>query len=204
MRRVHLMAVGMTSACLVLPCVGIAPATAADQPSTSAELVAGKAAGELADQAARTVPAGDRSGAAARAAVPASGKFDASVDLSSITLRDTGSGKCELTVNGTLTFRQDGTLVGVAQGVTTALIFAPCALVGVTPPGTYFDVFRFKGAFTGTVNGKSANGELTYAGVTSPGGAIDAVIVLRGAATAVLRANAIVAQGGTYAGIVKT
>jgi hypothetical protein len=135
-------------------------------------------------------------------AIEALGAFVANVDLASISLRDVRGNKCELTVNGTLTF--SGTLAGAANGTTTAVIFAPCTEVALTPPGTFFDVFRFEGTFDGTVDGSTASGSLTYAGITRPGGAIDAQITLRGNATAVLRADAVVLRGGTYTGIVKT
>lgn len=86
---------------------------------------------------------------------------------------------------------------------TTALIAATCAEVAASPPGTAADVFRFRGQFVGTVDGQPVAGPLTYAGVTQAGGHIDALITLRGDVSAVLRADAVVAQGGSYAGIVR-
>lgn len=109
--------------------------------------------------------------------------------------------KCKLTVNGTLHFTGD--LAGAAVGTTTAVVFATCAEATTAPPGTYFDVFRFKGDFDGTVFGEEATGTLTYAGVTKPGGAIKARIKLRGDAWAVLRAKAQVLVGGDYTGKAK-
>lgn len=144
-----------------------------------------------------TVPTGT---AAAEGAVRAGGNFSASVDFSTLTPTPTANGNhCELTVQGALTFA--GALNGEAQGTTTATVLAPCEDVLTTPPGTFRDVFRFEGNFSGTVSGIPTTGALTYAGVTRPGGAIDATIRLRGSASAVLRADATVAVGGTYTGV---
>lgn len=131
-------------------------------------------------------------------ALPAEGYFVASVDFTSLQARDVRGNKCEFTVNGTLTF--SGTLEGTANGVTTALIFAPCADALASPPGSYFDVFEFEGHFTGEVLDDPASGPLRYAGVTRVGGEIDALIILSGDARALLRADAQVAVGGTYHG----
>lgn len=90
----------------------------------------------------------------------------------------------------------DGTLVGVASGTTTAYVLATCDQVLAAAPGTYRDVFRFTGVFTGTVAGTPTSGELSYAGVTHPGGEIGATIRLEGGSSAVLRADARVAVGG--------
>jgi hypothetical protein len=132
----------------------------------------------------------------------ASGDFVAAVDFASLTARDVRGNKCEFTVNGTLTF--SGTLAGPATGTTTAVIFAPCSQATTTPPGTFFDVFHFEGTFTGTVKGEPATGPLTYSGITRVGGAIDATVILGGGdARAVLRADAIVAVGGSYSGVAR-
>jgi hypothetical protein len=137
-----------------------------------------------------------------RGAQPAEGGFVASVDFSSLQVQDVRGNKCEFTVNGTLTF--SGTLEGDAVGTTTAVIFAPCEEALAFPPGTYFDVFRFEGDFTGDVLGEPADGPLSYAGVTRVGGGIDATIILDGdEERAVLRADAQVAVGGTSTGVVK-
>lgn len=131
----------------------------------------------------------------------ARGGFDAIVDFSTLSLRDGPGGTCVLTVRSRLVFT--GTLRGTAAGRTTALEFGPCDQVAVTPPGTYVDVFRFRGAFTGTVNGAPVTGPLSYAGVTEVGGHIDALITLRGGPIRVIaKADAVVAQGGSYAGSV--
>ena len=85
------------------------------------------------------------------------------------------------------------------------MIFAPCSQATTNPPGTFFDVFRFVGTFTGTVAGAPASGPLTYAGVTQVGGHIDAAIVLDGdRAFAAVRADAIVTVGGSYRGVART
>jgi hypothetical protein len=136
------------------------------------------------------------------AARPAAGAFRAEVDFSSLVTREVRGNKCEFTVNGTLTFT--GTLEGAAPGTTRALIFAPCSAATTSPPGAFFDVFAFRGTFTGTVHGAPVSGDLTYAGITRAGGAIDAKIILAGdRAKAVLRAEAVVAVGGTYRGVAK-
>lgn len=129
----------------------------------------------------------------------ASGTFKAQIDPLSITLAPAGRSSCVLSVDGVLTF--SGTLTGTATGTTTALIRADCDQVASTPPGTFADVFRFVGDYTGTVAGQPASGSLTYAGVTRAGGDITAVIGLRGDASAVLRADAVVAVGGSYRGL---
>ena len=95
------------------------------------------------------VVAGIAAPAAARTHVAASGDFVVAVDFTTVAVNDASHDRCVLTVNGTLTFA--GTLVGGATGTTTALIFAPCRDVAVTPPGTYLDLFQFKGTFTSTV-----------------------------------------------------
>ena len=140
--------------------------------------------------------------ASAAPALRAAGAFAADVDFTSLTATPRANGRhCELVVKGTLTF--SGTLSGVAEGTTTAYVLAPCDAALAVPPGTFRDVFRFSGVFAGTVDGAAATGELTYAGVTRPGGDIGATIRLRGSASAVLRAKATVAVGGTYTGVVK-
>ena len=131
--------------------------------------------------------------------VVASGTFTAQINPASITLAPAVGGNCVLTVNGVLTF--SGTLDGTATGTTTALIFATCDQVATTPPGTFADVFRFVGDYAGTVAGQPASGSLTYAGSARAGGAITALITLRGDSSALLRADAVVAVGGSYRGI---
>lgn len=131
--------------------------------------------------------------------VVASGSFTAQIDPASITLAPAAGGNCVLTVNGVLTF--SGTVTGTATGTTTALIFASCDQVATTPPGTFADVFRFVGDFTGAVAAQPTSGSLTYAGTSRAGGNITAFIRLRGDSAALLRADAVVAVGGSYRGI---
>src|SRR5690606_2528962 len=106
------------------------------------------------------------------------GDFIATVDFASLQARDVRGNKCEFTVNGTLTFT--GTVEGDAVGTTTAVIFAPCEDALAAPPGTYVDLFRFDGDFTGEVLGEPTSGSLSYAGVTRVGGVIDATVILDG------------------------
>lgn len=134
----------------------------------------------------------------AAAAAPVAGAFTANVDFSTVQLKDVPPGGCLLTVDGVLTFT--GSLVGAAAGTTNALEAAPCSAVAVNPPGTFFDVFQFRGQFVGTVNERDVDATLTYSGVTHVGGHIDAVIALRGSGVGLLRASATVAARGTYIG----
>jgi len=133
--------------------------------------------------------------------VDAAGAFTAVVDFPSLVTRDVGKSKCEFRVAGTLTFT--GTLEGVASGTTTALIDAPCPEALNNPPGTFRDVFRSESTFVGTVDGVPVTGDLSYAGVTRPGGSIDANIRLRAdRAKAELRTvDAQLGVGGTYRGV---
>ena len=146
----------------------------------------------------------DAAQAASAGQVDAAGAFTAVVDFPSLVTRDVGNSKCEFQVDGTLTF--NGTLEGVASGTTTALIDAPCPEALSNPPGTFRDVFRFEGDFAGTVDGVPATGDLSYAGVTRPGGSIDANIRLRADhAKAELRTvDAQIGLGGTYRGVAVT
>ena len=158
-------------------------------------------AATAADAAPRESP-NPSSNVALRQPRPASGDFTAAVDFSTLTARAVRGNKCELRVNGVLTF--DGTLEGDATGTTTAVIFAPCAEATANPPGTFFDLFRFEGAFVGTVHDRPATGDLSYAGITRVGGTIDARIVLAtDSLRGVLRADARVAVGGSYGGVLR-
>jgi len=132
--------------------------------------------------------------------VVASGLFLATVDFGSVAVHDAPGGNCLLTVDGVLDFT--GALAGTASGTTTALVFGPCSEVAVSPPGTFADVFTFAGRYAGTAAGRPASGPLSYSGVTRVGGAISALITLQGPRSALLRANATVAVGGTYRGFV--
>ena len=137
--------------------------------------------------------------------VEASGAFEAEVFFNTLITRDVGISKCEFVVQGQLTF--SGTLEGVAEGTTTALIDAPCAeATNPTNLGAFRDVFRFEATFSGTVDGVAATGDLDYAGVTRPGSSIDANIRLRadGAKANLHTVTAQLGAGGTYRGIVVT
>jgi hypothetical protein len=132
--------------------------------------------------------------------VEATGHYDAVVDFSTLTLTPRGR-NCLLEVDGTLFFT--GTIEGTATAHTSALVFAPCADVATTPPGTYRDVFTSRAVFEGTVNGQPAHANLLYAGETEVGGAIDAHLIFSNGLAGVLDAvNARVAVGGDYRGAV--
>lgn len=135
--------------------------------------------------------------AAAGGPTKVSGHFDAQVDFSTLTLTPRGK-KCLLQVKGQLVF--SGSIVGPAVGRTTALVFAPCSQVAITPPGTYRDVFKSELVFDGTVNGKPAHANVRYIGGVEPGGHIDAHLVFSRGVAGVLDADAIVAVGGSYSG----
>lgn len=145
---------------------------------------------------------GPATAAGRKAALPAAGAFTVG-DVTFGAPESVKGDKCKLTVNGTLSFTGD--VAGSATGTTTAIVFATCDDALVAAPGTYFDVFRFEGDFTGTVHGEAAEGTLVYAGVTQEGGDIDARIRLRGEdAWARLRTtDALVLQGGTFKGKAK-
>jgi hypothetical protein len=135
--------------------------------------------------------------------VDASGAFMA--EVFTLVPRPVGNSKCEFVVQGRLTF--SGTLEGVAEGTTTALIDAPCAeALNPANLGAFRDVFRFEGTFSGAVAGVPANGDLSYAGVTRPGGSINANIKLRADGANATR-HTVTAQlgvGGTYRGVAVT
>jgi hypothetical protein len=143
-----------------------------------------------------------QAGEAAQQAGPvqAAGHYDANVDFSTLTLTPRG-GNCLLEVDGQLVFT--GTITGTAIAHTSALVFAPCAVVAVTPPGTYRDVFTSRAVFDGTVNGETAHAKLLYAGETEVGGTIDAHLIFSNGVAGVLDAvDARVAVGGDYRGAV--
>jgi hypothetical protein len=132
--------------------------------------------------------------------VEATGHYDAFVDFSTLALTPRGR-NCLLDVDGKLVF--SGTITGTATAHTSALIFAPCAQVAITPPGTYRDVFTSRAVFDGTVNGEPAHANLLYVGETNVGGAIDAHLVFsNGVSGALETSDARVAVGGDYHGSV--
>ena len=139
------------------------------------------------------------SATAAARQVEASGHFDAVVDFSTLTLTPRGR-NCLLQVSGQLLFT--GTIVGTGTGQTTALVFASCAEVAVTPPGTYRDVFHFDGVFQGTIDGQPAEANLAYMGGVQPGGHIDGRLLFANGVAGRLEADAQVAVGGDYHGSV--
>src|SRR4051812_37128548 len=132
--------------------------------------------------------------------VEATGHYDANVDFSSLTLTPRGR-NCLLEVDGQFVFT--GTIAGTATAHTSALVFAPCAQVAITPPGTYRDVFTSRAVFDGTVNGEPAHSRLLYAGETQVGGTIDAHLIFSDGMAGVLDVvDAHVAVGGDYRGAV--
>jgi hypothetical protein len=149
-----------------------------------------------------TAPAGARAPVASvspNAAHPiqTAGTFDAIVDFPTITLTPKGN-NCLLQVQGHLIFH--GTIEGTANGVTSALEFAPCSEVAVNPPGTFPDVFKSVAVFDGTIAGQPAHANLLYMGRVQVGGAIDGRFVFSNGVAGEIQANAIVAVGGTYHG----
>ena len=131
--------------------------------------------------------------------IQTSGHFDAIVDFSTLTLTPRGR-NCLLQVKGQLVFT--GTLEGAATGQTTALVFAPCADVATSPPGTFPDVFKSELAFEGTVNGEPARANVLYMGRVQPGGQIAGRLVLSNSVQGRLEVEARVAVGGEYSGSV--
>ena len=128
----------------------------------------------------------------------ARGEFTVAVDVATAVLHPVGERACKVTVDATLTFT--GTIVGVAEGTTVALVAAPCSDVATTPPGTFADVFAFVGDFAGTVADEAAQAKLGYAGATRAGGAIKALMTLSHGARALLKVDAVAGVGGTYSG----
>lgn len=146
------------------------------------------------------VPADDQSSARSASSarrIEASGEFDAVVDFTSISLTPRGR-NCLLQVKGELVF--SGTIQGSAVGQTSALVFAPCADVATTPPGTFRDVFKSELTFKGTIAGQPARANVLYMGGVQPGGDIDGRLVFSNGVAGVLDVDAEVAVGGTYTG----
>jgi hypothetical protein len=131
--------------------------------------------------------------------IQTSGNFDAIVDFSTLTLTPRGS-NCLLQVEGRLVFT--GTIEGAATGQTSALVFAPCADVAASPPGTYPDVFKSELAFEGTVDGEPARANVLYMGRVQPGGQIEGRLVFSNGVQGRLEVEAQVAVGGEYRGSV--
>jgi hypothetical protein len=131
--------------------------------------------------------------------IQASGDFAANVDFSTLTLTPRGR-NCLLKVKGELVFT--GTIQGTATGQTTALVFAPCADVAASPPGTFRDVFKSELTFEGTVDGEPARANVLYMGRVQPGGQIAGRLVFSKGVQGRLEAEARVAVGGEYSGSV--
>lgn len=129
--------------------------------------------------------------------VETSGSFDAIVDFSTVTLTPKGR-NCLLQVKGHLIFH--GTIMGTANGQTSALEFAPCSEVAVNPPGTFPDEFKSVAVFDGRIAGQPAHANLLYMGRVQVGGTIDGRFVFSNGVAGELKADAIVAVGGTYRG----
>lgn len=176
MKRMHRVA----SAAALLACVGCADGAGPLEP----------AAPDLALQG---------GAASARRPIRASGEFAANVDFSTLTLTPRGA-HCLLVVDGELVFT--GTIEGTATGTTTALVLAPCSEVAAAPPGTHRDVFRSVLEFEGTVGGEATTARVVYQGGVREGGEIQGHIRLTGGVVGVLDADAVVAVGGSYDGIV--
>lgn len=126
------------------------------------------------------------------------GTIAVELDGSTLTAGPVGHRACRLHVNATL--RLTGTIDGTASGSTTAIIKAPCDQALATPPGTFADVFQFSGTFQGTVRGKNTTARTRYAGVTRAGGAVLAVLTLRGTTSATVFVEAQAGGTGTYHG----
>lgn len=135
--------------------------------------------------------------AAASHPVDASGHFDAIVDFSTLTLTPRGS-NCLLQVKGRFVF--SGTIVGIANGQTTALVFATCEEVASKPPGSDPDVFTSDAVFDGTVNGEPATARVMYQGRVQPGGHISGHLLFSNGVAGKLDTEGQVAVGGEYHG----
>ncbi len=131
--------------------------------------------------------------------IQTSGSFVALVDFTTLSLTSRGR-NCLLEVNGRLVFT--GTIQGTATGRTSALVFAPCAEVATTPPGTFPDVFKSELTFKGTVDGKRARANVLYMGRVQPGGEIEGRLVFSNGVAGRLEVDARVAVGGNYRGSV--
>jgi hypothetical protein len=131
--------------------------------------------------------------------VQTSGHFDAIVDFSTLTLTPTGR-NCRLTVRGQLVF--SGTIQGIANGETSALVFAPCSEVASNPPGTFPDVFKSEAVFEGTIAGQPVHSNLLYMGRSEPGGHISGRFVFSRGVEGRLDVDSQLAVGGQYQGMV--
>ena len=131
--------------------------------------------------------------------IQASGRFDAQVDFTTLTLTPRGR-NCLIQVKGRLVFT--GTLAGPAIGQTTALVSAACLAVAANPPGTIPDVFHSELVFDGLVNGEPAHTNVRYMGRSEPGGHIAGRLLLSHGVEGRLAVDARLAVGGVYDGAV--
>ena len=176
--------------------LGAAPMAAAAPQSTARSDL--PAVAPAAQGAAHGGPAAAAVGAGAP--VAAKGTIVVQLDFATLSAQPASRGaKCQLRVDAVLQLA--GSVDGLAAGVTTATIDAPCALATSTPPGTYADTFQFTGTFQGNVSGKPATAQVLYAGLTRPGGAVSALLTLNGGALALAAVQARAGESGTYQGI---
>lgn len=163
--------------------------------AVAAMLVGGVAAGP----AAAAGGSGVRAAHQAPRTVLAHGGIEVSLDPATLSATPASPTTCRLSVDVSL--KLTGTVYGTASGETVAIVNAPCSAATSTPPGTFADVFRFTGAFQGTVAGAPAQGRMEYAGATRPGGAVAAALALGGNAPVLAAVKASVGGVGSYRGI---
>lgn len=113
----------------------------------------------------------------------ATGNFTANVNFTTLTFTPVGA-NCLLETEASFDFT--GTLTGVANRTTRALVLAPCGDVQINPPGTFRDVFRSNLEFLGTLDGHPVMADLRYQGVTETGGTIKGEQVIIDGTTYVL------------------
>jgi hypothetical protein len=138
--------------------------------------------------------------AAADGRVAAEGDFTVGITGAPDT-RPLPGGRCLARIPVTLAFT--GTLVGTAPGTIRIAFAAPCEQALADRPGTYADVFTFRGRFTGTVAGEETRARLFYSGVTQPGGQVRGVMALYGGSHGLLSVDATAGGGGSYSGAVR-
>ncbi len=130
----------------------------------------------------------------------ANGGFTVEIDFSTFALRPVDE-NCLITVEGLVNFT--GTLEGIATARTRALAQASCDTVATSPPGAYEDVFTSAFEFAGKIDGRPVVADLTYRGRTEIGGEIDAVLIPSNGLKGRLFVEAIVAEGGSYKGLLR-
>ena len=131
--------------------------------------------------------------------IDASGDFIVDINPLTFTFTPNGIDKCDITVDGTITF--EGTIEGTATGTTRATIFGTCEEFLSTQPGDLDDEFEADLEFTGFVGCTPVTADVTYSGTTTaPGGQIDAKFIFTGDIVGESDVNAILGVGGTYEG----